>query len=845
MSPQHTELLRIASVPVCLWTDGGSSDLLDLITRADLARDRYNRLAEQTAVRIGDAVVPREDLTKAERAQALRVRRSLHRGVGHDLVDWHRQSAQLDELADVARRGPGGTQLAEEIATTLQAGALAVREWQSAQAAVHAELERTGRLPWETAQKTQVLWQTLAEDHPDVTADIRRRLAEGEHWDGKQLRKRSDFLWRLITRAATKTTPRGWLTHVAPLRIHATRTKTTTVADALAVHRVENLYTARRRHALPSGAADAAAYDGTHCANSGTCSCPRVSLAPLHRVEVEALVVWTQQDRGRLERFRIRRTPVLSAALTRLSDGPVPWHELRQPPDTGTTRLSADAWSKFLEHLITLGVLQAQGMAAESKPAWSPLPDVRPAESTPDTDASPAFTDVYRQAADLTLQPGPRRLQELLAHASRLADLLYDEASPSVQDSNVLALLSDEPRPVLDILHEYVTGNAPQTREGGAHTHGRWPKPNLGDSPYARVVDHIARSAEASPGTIDLTPGLLDRLGVPAHSPVWPMTAMLRPMGSEGSESVVLDAVMPSGVIDSRFAGALSLLHPDREDGDEYRAFLSGLEDRSGAAFVEICVPSLGTHSANAVRRPEYTSLWTGDTDRTLYYAPLDRHAAMRHVALGAITMRRDGGRPIAEAEGTTLWPVLHATKGMEPPWDTLGGLLLAAGPRRLLRPFKLGGVLAALPSLASLPRVTLGGELVISCAQWRVPVAEILPPGASVPLQMLMLARLQRDRGVPRWVFATTYFGGKPVAVDLCSVLAPRLLDRMAADSPTGDLVLEEMLPQPGASPFTDERGEGLTAEITMRFPADPTGDGLAAAVSPGLCRRLLPERK
>ncbi|MFF9667572.1 hypothetical protein ACF1FY_36565, partial [Streptomyces althioticus] len=153
MSPQHSELLRIASIPVGLWTDGGSSDLLDLMTRADLARERYNRLAEQTAVRIGDVVVPREDLTKAERAQALRVRRSLHRGVGHDLADWHPQSARLGELADVARRGPGGRKLAEEIVTTIQAGELAAREWQTAQAAVHAELERTGRLPWETAQE--------------------------------------------------------------------------------------------------------------------------------------------------------------------------------------------------------------------------------------------------------------------------------------------------------------------------------------------------------------------------------------------------------------------------------------------------------------------------------------------------------------------------------------------------------------------------------------------------------------------------------------------------------------------------------------------------------------------
>ncbi|MFE5560022.1 hypothetical protein [Streptomyces sp. NPDC056544] len=857
----------MASTPVETWTAAGAPELLELLTGAGLALARYNSLAAETAERIGDTLVARDDVTKQERAHALKVRRSLHRDASADFVDWPRQRSQLDRLTGIARGLTDTGNLAEVIARTAEAGTLAERQWQAAEAAVHAEARRTGDLPWRTVQVHPPLWRTLTEDHPGVLADIRQRLARGERWDSKYLRKRSDFLWRLITRAATKTTPRGWLTHVAPLALRGGQaldpdagpgcSDDTTVPDVWAVHRVENLHTARQR-ALPS--------EGTACDHSpGTdgerCIDVRVSLAPLYRLDEEALTVWAQRERGRLQQLRIRHTEGLSLVVGQLVDGPRPWHDLIRAL-TGGKDEGSDAWSRFLQHLVTTGVLQTQGTAHETGPEW------QPAHARPDTDAArpntvahaklrngaeqdPApvaetaavFTDVYRAPTAFSFRTAHADLQELMGHAARLADLLYDEAGPSIQDTNVLTLLDGEARPVLDILHDFLAGNGPEVRSGEGLTHGRWPRPRDPDSPYGRLIQHLSRCA-ASSGPIDLGPSDLDRLGVPGHSPLWPMTAMLRPSRSPNEPAAVLDAVMPTGVLDSRFAGALAALHPDGHSGAEYRAFLRGLEARSGATFVEICAPSLGTRSANAVRRPEYTSFWTGDTDRTHYFAPLNRRSGMRHIALGDITMRREGDRPIAEAGSRTLWPVLHATKGMEPPWDTLGGLLLAAGPRRLLRPFKLSGILAALPHLQHFPRVTLGGRLVVACAQWRVPVDEILPAGVPLATQMRQLADLCVTRGIPRWVFVSTRFGGKPVAVDLCSVLSPRLLGRMAADAPTSDFVFEEMLPQPGESPFREERGARLVAEVAMGFPGDPTGDELAGTVHMRLGARLMPKR-
>ncbi|MGW5053853.1 hypothetical protein ACWEPX_22130, partial [Actinokineospora sp. NPDC004072] len=428
----------------------------------------------------------------------------------------------------------------------------------------------------------------------------------------------------------------------------------------------------------------------------------------------------------------------------------------------------------------------------------------------PRPDGGPGFTDVYRRVSGHFPVADAARLGELVAQARRLRAVLPSSAARHP----VLALVDSRPRPVTQIVAEFLDREPPQRPVRRANA---WPIPQPG-TPYAALCDWL----RAQPGDeVDIDAATLDRVGAPpAAEPAWPVDCLVRPMADGRA---VLEAVIPAGVVDARFAEALARLHGRVPQVEGYRAFLDHAAARCGAEPVEILIPPQGERAANTVRRPRYPGTWTGDADPSAYLAePMSRYLPLRD-----ITVRACGGRVVAEdPAGRVLWPLYHATRVAPPPWDVVLALLTAANPvAELVAPFAVGDPAAAFPGRTRLPRISVGGGLILAGRSALVPRDRLPDPGAPLPARVRALARLRGWAGAPRWNFARAAGGRRPLPVDLDSVGALRVLDRLLARSGAGELVLEEMLPDPDHVVVRDDRGAGLAAQLVLRLPvqADP----------------------
>jgi len=452
-------------------------------------------------------------------------------------------------------------------------------------------------------------------------------------------------------------------------------------------------------------------------------------------------LTWVEGDRLRCwsttRVVEVRRSPLLDAIRNVLADGVHDVDELvrRLAPDAG------DVLRRFLRHLVELGIVQ---LSRPPRTSWDVPLD--------------GFVDVYRHVQGAVPVDFVARTSELALQALRLADVL-----PRPADHPVLAIIGSAARPVTDLVAEYLDSE---------------PAP-AGDRRRSPELPEI------------LTPQVLDQLGLsPAALPEWPLDCLIRPM----TDGVVLEAIAPAGVMDARFAAALTELGGEPPQVSSYREFLAGSAAEEGATPVEILVPPLDDRAANAVRRPSYCPLWTGDADAASYVP-----AAGRYLPLDRITLRRAGNRIIAEDfNGNLLWPMHHATRTPIGPWGLVVTLLTAASPRGPSISF--GNRMAAFPERDFLPRLVIAGGLVLSGRHWR-----IRPPSNFRQLVALDL---------PRFVFARAV-DGKPRPVDLHSLAAPRDLARL------GDpVVLEEMLPDPDHLPLRDHHGEPIAGQLLLRLP-------------------------
>ncbi|WP_053656158.1 lantibiotic dehydratase [Streptomyces sp. MMG1121] len=462
-----------------------------------------------------------------------------------------------------------------------------------------------------------------------------------------------------------------------------------------------------------------------------------------------------------------------------------------------------------------------------------------PAARTADSDAW--FIDSYRTVSGVVPAAAVERVQRGLRIAARVVLLREADRSPS-PDARPLppesAALDERPRPLGEILARNLPdGACPPPPPRTTRRYTGWHPAETAGSGYARLLAHLAARTGAE--QVDLDDGLLDALGAPPPRtalPPWPLDCLLRPQPGPGPVAV-LETASPAGILDARFADALHTLYGTYESPDAYRAFLAGVERLTGARFVELLVPPLAERAANAVRRPVITEWWTGDPDPAPYQGPAG--AAARYLPLDRITLRRAGSQVIAEAEGRRVLPVHHATRSPLPPYDVLVRLLMAAAHPAASRVIRLDGPAGAIPGAERLPRVTVGGELVVSPAVWRVPRARLWRPGDSDLTKARVLAALRHSAGLPRFAFVRAVPQAKPVPVDFEALTAPPLLERICAHQPGPELLVEEMLPAPGQLLLRDplHQGAAVAAQLLVRLPYDHSAEELAALAAAALC--------
>jgi hypothetical protein len=293
----------------------------------------------------------------------------------------------------------------------------------------------------------------------------------------------------------------------------------------------------------------------------------------------------------------------------------------------------------------------------------------------------------------------------------------------------------------------------------------------------------------------------------------WPVDCLVRPLPT-GRPLGVLEAVTKAGVLDARFAEGLTLhLGAEPRQVAGYREFLLDAAARAGAEPVEVLMPAAAAPGANSVRRPRYTRRWTGDPDPAAYWPAGTTFDLSEHLPLGEITLRRAGDRVIAEHEGRELWLLHHATRAPSGPWRHLASLLALAAPGRPVPALRLGGLLGAFPRHDRAPRITVGDDVVVSGAQWRV--GPLWHETDSFARKQEAVVRLRELRGLPRWVFVRPENDGGALPVDLDSASAVRLLDRIGRAG--WPLLAEEMLPAPDQLVVRD--GGGLCAQLQLRI--------------------------
>lgn len=707
------------------------------------------------------------DLAVADRRLVLSVRRSLHRG---ELIDLSRVSGfvDIDQVAALAVR---------------------VRELEElTRLRIEAEHERLLALPWD------LVGPRLA---GDVVADIRRRLDAGEPWSSKRMRKSSEYLWRMIARGAVKTTPRDWLGHVALVPLTDLTDfldlETHAVAELSVDDRVATEWT-QNVHANRVGPALAGQLEPDH----------RISLPPLHRLEDGKLSVWTFDPSS--------PSPRMVLSTVRLALGLDEVVRLLGSRTRTVSELPA-ASPALLAKLARRGVLDVSAPLKQQRRRWRTVTER-------DTPVEPGFVDVYRRA-DGALSADLGSLQHAFEQCRRIFALIRADRPPA--EPAFTDCVGSQPRPVLDVFAEEATA-ALDKGELIPHSRGKpgWPPAQQPDSGYARLLDLIA----SSQGPVTVTAETLDGLGAPQAELSWPTDLLLRPMASGGW---VLDNSGAAGVLDARFVEALRWLHGTVPAADDHRAFLAELDRITAVPSVELLVPPLAERAANAVRRPRFTTLWTGDPHAGHYGPSWD---ADGFLPLSELTVHRaDDGRIVISHAGRPLRIVQHATRTAMVPWTVMSRILGADSPQRAAHTPRLGHSLTAHPGRTFVPRITVADSLVISVAQWAVAADRLAPAGGGDLAELRALSRLRAELGLPRWVFVSGPYGQRPVACDLESVRAPRVFEqalKRLGDAPR-TLTISEMLPAPDALPVR-AAADHVAAEILLRLPYGLTPQELAA---------------
>jgi Lantibiotic dehydratase, N terminus len=812
-------LLRLAGCPIRLWLVGANPDLFSRVRQLDELQDEYSSLGRRIAEDIGLHVVPHQSLSRKDRALALNIRRQFYNGSAIS-------AASCGELRQtVLNVVPEAGQLINDLALAPQISRTLVNISAELSAVLMDEEITLSRAAVELAFSTPVMQALLAYRSPRLFEETHRRLRGGTALRGKRLRRTADFVWRTIDRAATKSTPRDWHSHIALIMVTSDGSTRLSIALNEEVVTVwsENIHS--QRQAL--------------CKGSLECSEPmRIALTPLHWATDDQLQFWVVDPDNpmHISEVEMRRTPLLDSIYRALVPGVITLREFEASLVSEPDEEQADLLRNFTKHLVRVGVLQVSSPTQVQTEEWRSIETIagKSADAGSSSDGCKprasarlkrdGFLDVYRRTCASLPLPFCLRLQGYMELAQRVLGLIEADRRNAGGPSQYM---DEQPRPLLVLLKER---SQAEPVNGGPKRPPHWPPASDKDSPYARLLRFILARADQST-IVDISRELLDELGAPAGSIDWPIDCTLRVPRSEAGYEAILEEAFPAGSLDARFVTTLRNIHDSVPHADSYHEFLEVLEQTSGTIFLELLIPPLSVGAANAVSRPIYTRAWTGDPD--IYTYSTLRASMPRYIPLSAISIGRVGGRVLAEAEGHPVCPVYHATRIPLAPWSTVADILLSAGPLPMRwSPRRLHFSLDAFPDRQFMPRITVGHGLVLACAQWRLSSGTIWSSGSDTLAKIRALDRLRRQWRLPRWVFVSAGHRRKPISCDLESIRAIPLFEK-AANSDDANILVTEMLPTPDDLLVVDEASGGndrVASAVMLRLPCDETPSSMAS---------------
>ncbi|WP_157625931.1 lantibiotic dehydratase [Mycobacterium sp. 155] len=560
----------------------------------------------------------------------------------------------------------------------------------------------------------------------------------------------------------------------------------------------------------------------------------RIAINPLRWGEDDLAFAYASGESGIPIVVSVHQTHLLSAIFAALASGPKTYREIAEHfgDEENPSML---ALQEVLHHLISIGVLE-RCISAGTGVSPVEFSDIDSNIAAGPVSPAEGWLDVYRPSkVDLAHHRNPD-LERAVSCALRAASLLNERRPESAGGSCSIS----RPWPLTEILRSHVMTPGPLSSVNGSTRTAVQLEPAEHLPP---LLNLIAAQSDCSTA-FTISSSLLDDLGAEQWSWRWPVDCLVRVPTPEAEFTAVLDQFWPPATVDSRFVDSLKGLHGPIPHVDAYRSFLRKVEELTGVVFVEFLAPPLSDAAANAVRRPCYTSAWTGDPHSALYFAETDKPD--RYIPLDDITIRRrTDGSLIAEADGAPIWTIYHATRALSEPWATLGEALFAASPRLMPWAFyRFDNLLDELPQCGRLPRITVEGGLVISPAQWRVPRHPLWNPGASASTKIKALIGFREEKGLPRWIVLSDTVHGTKRACDLESLSAVRMIDRLIRTCPDGKLM--EMLPAPTQFPIVDHAehptGDAVASEMLLRFPININGHVLAENIASDISAYFFP---
>lgn len=828
-------LLRVAGAPISAWLQAANPTLFARVRELEPRVASYAELGRRLAEELGRELLAAPSLPRTERSLALQARRDLHNArplapaVGDRLV----------VLA--AALGLDAARWREQLGAAVAASRELAELEPQVDAMVAEEEARLAELAWSLVRDLPIARLLVSHRDPAFASALEERVARGLSWRSRSARRSGAYVWKVLVRATTKSNPRDFHGHVALLPVggDAAPGEPLRLRPDFAAQWLENVH--RQRRELGQA-------PRSHPPQA------RLSLTPLHWWTETHLRAWVidRENATEVREVELRRISLLDAIHAVLADGSLPHASALVEAGARLPAADRELLPGIVDHLVGLGVLEVSSSPRERfvEPITSAGTQgcivveervLGPAAVSAPLDArrkEAGFLDVYRRAdASLPASLG-LRLQRQFGEVQRLLALIDADRRPSTahaDDGPAVPLLAAIEAQVLAPARPWTGGPAPLARH--------WPLAREATSGYARLLAFLASEADRA-DVIDIDAQRLDELGAPPAAFDWPVDCILRlPDGSAPHDGVdaVLDEAFPAGSLDARFVAALRRIEGEVAHVDHYSAFLRELEAATDATILELLIPPCSIGAANAIRRPLLARAWTGDADVEPYIEGA-RAAGLRHVPLGSLTLRRERGETVIEAGGRRMWPIYHATRLPLPPWNVLADVLLTASPLRPpWTPRRLSFSLDAFPERASMPRITVGGGMVIACAQWRLPAGEPWERGASLRGKIRALERLRARLGLPRWVFASSGPKRKPAACDLESVLGLRALEDAARAG--GEVLLAEMLPAPDALRLVDEACAGAgrsVSSVMLRLPLDEPPQALARRIA----ARLRPAR-